>query len=64
MFKFVSSIKKAIHALDHFNLKYFKNKVPVQAPFRHRHRFKSIDLAPVSDKTQTIPNPNFNSLKI
>ncbi len=34
-------------------------QVSVQAPFRHRHRFKSIDLAPVSKKNQTIPNPNY-----
>ncbi len=25
-------------------------KVSVQAPFKHRYRFKSIDLAPVSKK--------------
>ena len=34
-----------------------KKKVSVQAPFRHRYRFKSIGLAPVSEKTQTIPIP-------
>src|SRR4029434_3273446 len=27
-------------------------------PFRHRYRFKSTGLAPVSEKTQTIPIPN------
>ena len=27
--------------------------------FRHWHRFKSIVLAPVSEETQTIPNPTF-----
>ncbi len=25
--------------------------------FRHRYRFKSIDLAPVSKKKKTLPNP-------
>ena len=35
-----------------------KKKVAVQAPFRHRYRFKSIGLAPVSEKTQTIPIPS------
>src|SRR4029434_9816138 len=27
--------------------------------FRHRYRFKSIGLAPVSEKTQTIPIPTY-----
>uniref|UniRef100_A0A8D0APY7 Sodium/hydrogen exchanger n=1 Tax=Sander lucioperca TaxID=283035 RepID=A0A8D0APY7_SANLU len=31
--------------------------------FRHQHRFKSIVLAPVSEKTQTIPSPIHNSLQ-
>jgi len=35
-----------------------KKKVSVQAPFRHRYRFKSTGLAPVSEKTQTIPIPS------
>ena len=40
-----------------------KKKVAVQAPFRHRYRFKSIDLAPVSEKTQTIPIPTMDGLR-
>jgi len=32
-------------------------KVSVQAPFRHRYRFKSTSLAPVSEKNQMIPIP-------
>jgi len=30
-------------------------KASVQAPFRHRYHFKSTALAPVSEKSQTIP---------
>jgi len=35
-----------------------KKKLSVQAPFSHRYRFKSTGLAPVSEKTQTIPIPS------
>jgi len=38
-----------------------KKKVSVQAPFRHRYRFKSTGLAPVSEKNQTIPIPSCNA---
>jgi len=36
----------------------FNKKVSVQAPFRHRYRFKSTGLAPVSEKNQKIPIPS------
>ncbi len=32
-------------------------KVSVQAPLRHWYCFKSIIIAPISERTQTIPNP-------
>src|SRR4029434_2519803 len=49
--------KKSLSLMSSIVALCFKKKVAVQAPFRHRYRFKSIGLAPVSEKTQTIPIP-------
>jgi len=44
-------------------LLFFKLKVSVQAPFRHRCRFKSTGLASVSENTQTMPIPSYGKIK-